>query len=144
MSGATQRKIVTHRNLLQRICEGTILVIAATGFLIFGGVAINNGAVLWGGGFVILGLVAIAGSGLYLWRGGRVGFQIDGDDLLIQHYFSESRVPLATIRRFYRSVDATVIETTNGRLTFDDCYFADPQLRDSLLQSLRERLTASE
>ncbi|MEW6157376.1 MAG: hypothetical protein AB1813_08090 [Verrucomicrobiota bacterium] len=140
MNGTTQQKSAAHRNIW-RICEGTILVVAAAGFLIFGSVAINNGAVLWGGGFVVVGLVAIVASGFYLWRGGRVGIQIVGDDLLIQHYFSKSRVPLETIRRFYRSVDATVFETSNGNLTIDDSYFADPQLRDSLLQTLRERLT---
>ena len=143
MSGTTERKSAALRNF-RRVCEGTILLVAAAVFLIFGGIAINNGAVLLGGGFVVVGLVAIAASLLYLWRGARVGVQIVGDDLLIQHYFSKSIIPLATIRKFYRSVDATVIETTNGNLTFDDCYFADPQLRDSLLQSLRERLTASE
>ncbi len=125
---------------MRRLFESVVLLIVAVLFILFGSFAIRNNAVLWGGAFVLLGLIALAGLVLHLWRGDRVGVRIIGNDLVIQHYFSTSNVPLGTIRKVYRSVDATVIETLSGKLVFDDCYFDDPQTRDALLQSLKEHM----
>lgn len=138
MAGNQPKAAVLQRIL--RIFEGTLLLFGALMFLTFGVVAISKGAMLLGGGFTLIGTMAVAGSALYLWRGAHLGVKIVGKDLIIESYFSKSSVPLVEIRRFYRSVDATVIETSNGNRTIDDCYFADPQMRDSLFQALRERV----
>lgn len=124
----------------RRFFEASALALGACLFLIYGVVTMVNGAVVFGVGFIAVGAIGGIAAATYFLRGARLGVEIAGDSLVVHHYFSEKTVLLKKINRLYRSVDATVLETTDGIIVIDDAMFSDPQNRDALFTSLENQL----
>ena len=127
----------TGTNLVGRIVLGSTCVITGAAFFVFG--LLLGGWVL-GVGLALVGFVAILGGVLYFWRGNRLEVRIVGDDLVVGNYFKEEVVPLGSVKRVFRSVDATVIETSQGMTVIDDGYFESAESRSEFFDGVMERV----
>ena len=66
----------------------------ATAFGAFGVILIINGGLILGFGFLFVSLIAAYTAVMYMWRGWRIGVQIDEGHLLVRRYFNDLRIPL--------------------------------------------------
>jgi hypothetical protein len=114
--------------------------LVAVVFLILGIVTVQiSGGGILGSGAIVIGSLGFFTAGLYGWRGDRIGVTLVGNDVIIYDYFKERRIHISSVLKIYRSVDATVLETSVGRVVIDDTYFEHPSARNDFFDALNTR-----
>ena len=119
--------------LILAVALGIIgVLLVACGVTIPFGIIFGTALVIWGCGTILMGFI-------YGWRGGRLGVFLVGRELVIRHYFSETRTEITRIRRIYRGVDdATILETADGKVVIDDTYFESKSVRIEFCDALSQ------
>lgn len=90
--------------------------------------------------FLLMGGFMSAVVVLHTWRGGRIGVEIRGTDLIVSQHFTERRIPLESINRVYLGEESTTLHTTGGYAMIDNCYFSGPEAREAFLSALDEQI----
>jgi hypothetical protein len=129
----------TRRISTSRLVHAAVIGSLAAVFSTYGLVAIYQGGLVLGCGFVGIGAITMLTAAVVACRGGWIGVKIVGTDVIVRHYFSERRIQISRIQRVYRSVDATALETTDGQVVIDDTYFGDPSARNAFFDALSSR-----
>jgi hypothetical protein len=118
-----------------------MMILGGVTFMVFGFAFVRAGGVFLGVGLLLIGGCALIFALIFLWRGGRLGAEIQQDTLVVRSYFRrcDTNIPLAGLLRACRGAcdDATVLEFPDRQFILDDIYFRDSEARDSILRSLQ-------
>lgn len=128
------------RRLWPRLLMSAMLGLAAGLSLTHATIAFEAGEVLFSLVTLLMGLLLSVVAVIEAWRGGRLGVEIQGDDLVVEDHFSERRIPLGSIKRVSRGLDCTIVETTEGYPTIDDFYFSSALTRNAFLSEVAGRI----
>jgi len=130
------------RSRLQTIVGAIVLGVAGGGFLFFGVESVRFGGIVLGAGFVLIGTLSVTTAIIFGWRGHRLGAEVKGEAVIVHHYFSDTVIPLSKVRSVYKGSEGTRIETLEGAVFIDDCYFGDSASCDVFYETLTNQLNA--